>query len=219
MRFIYISATVIIFVWLGQCTLELADSAPTRVMMVMRITGVPNSVTGILFHFRIYDTIFEVFVFTVAVLGVQHYLPRQPEAMTIYHASHDTIVILARIGAMVAGLVALELAIRGHLAPGGGFAAGVAGGTCIGLIAVTSEHWRSRERHEKWHASLWEKCSVLLFLGLSVPILAGVEFPRGYYGTLLSGGATPLLNFLIAFKVAIGSWTILYMFIRFRGLL
>ena len=41
--------------------------------------------------------------------------------------------MLARLGATIAALVSIELMLRGHLSPGGGFAAGVAGGTAIGL--------------------------------------------------------------------------------------
>lgn len=40
-------------------------------------------------------------------------------------------VVLARLGATIAAIVGIELAIRGHLSPGGGFAVGVAGGTAI----------------------------------------------------------------------------------------
>lgn len=219
MRYLYIGVIMAIFIRLGLLPAQTGGLVADRVVRVVEGSGVPNAVTGILLHFRLYDTVFEVFVFTVAVLGVQQYLTRHRETAEVFHVSDDSIVILARIGAMIAGLVALELALRGHLGPGGGFAAGVAGGTCIGLVAVTSEHPRLRERHEKWRASVWEKSSVLVFLVLSIPILAGMEFPKGQLGSLISGGAIPWLNFLIAFKVAIGSWTILHLFIRFRGLL
>jgi len=219
MRYLYIAVISGVFIWLGLLPSEWVGPAPDRIIRVVEGAGVPNAVTGILLHFRLYDTIFEVFVFTAAVLGVQQYLTRDREAPEVYHISDDSIVILARIGAMIAGLVALELAIRGHLGPGGGFAAGVAGGTCIVLVAVTSEQVRLKKGHERWRAAVWEKSSVLIFMALTVPVLSGMEFPKGGFGALLSGGAIPWLNFLIAFKVAIGSWTILHLFIRYRGLL
>jgi multisubunit Na+/H+ antiporter MnhB subunit len=38
-------------------------------------------------------------------------------------------------------------------------------------------------------------------------------------GALLSGGVIPLLNILVAVKVALGSWAVILVFIRYRGLL
>jgi multicomponent Na+:H+ antiporter subunit B len=123
------------------------------------------------------------------------------------------------LGATIAALVGIELAIRGHLSPGGGFAAGVAGGTAIGLIAITSSPESMQAIYQKWHAAAWEKVSVLVFIVLSVVTLAGIELPHGELGTLFSGGVVPLLNILVALKVALGSWAVVLIFIRYRGLL
>jgi multicomponent Na+:H+ antiporter subunit B len=49
--------------------------------------------------------------------------------------------------------------------------------------------------------------------------LVGVELPPGDFGGLLSGGVIPLMNVLVALKVALGSWAITLLFIRHRGLL
>ncbi|MGF1540481.1 MAG: cation:proton antiporter, partial [Pleurocapsa sp.] len=38
-------------------------------------------------------------------------------------------------------------------------------------------------------------------------------------GALFSGGMIPLLNVLVAIKVALGSWAAILLFIRYRGLL
>ena len=73
----------------------------------------------------------------------------------------------------------IELAIRGHLSPGGGFAAGVAGGTAIGLIAVTSSYQWMQDIYHRWHAATWEKVSVLVFIVLAVITLSGIELPHG----------------------------------------
>ncbi|MCY7367632.1 MAG: cation:proton antiporter, partial [Chamaesiphon sp.] len=35
----------------------------------------------------------------------------------------------------------------------------------------------------------------------------------------VSGGFIPILNVLVAIKVALGSWTVMLLFIRYRGLL
>ncbi len=73
--------------------------------------------------------------------------------------------------------------------------------------------------YERWRAAAWEKVSVLIFIVLAVLTLVGIELPPGQFGTLLSGGVIPLLNILVALKVALGSWAITLLFVRYRGLL
>ncbi|MEM9767432.1 MAG: cation:proton antiporter, partial [Cyanobacteria bacterium P01_D01_bin.71] len=41
----------------------------------------------------------------------------------------------------------------------------------------------------------------------------------GVPGTLISGGWVPILNVLVALKVALGAWAAILVFIRYRGLL
>jgi multicomponent Na+:H+ antiporter subunit B len=96
----------------------------------------------------------------------------------------------------------------------------VAGGTAIGLIAITaaSPEWM-QAIYERWRAAAWEKGSVLIFIALAVLTLVGVALPPGRAGTRLSGGTIPLLNILVALKVALGSWAVTLLFIRDRGLL
>jgi len=126
-------------------------------------------------------------------------------------------VLLARIGAMVSALIFLELAIRGHLAPGGGFAAGVAGGSAIGLVTLTEDIHSVHAFYQHWHIASVEKVIVLLILLAGVIFLLLPDLQPGGYP--LSAIAIPVLNILIAAKVAIGSWTIVLLFIRHRGLL
>ena len=186
---------------------------------IVRDSGVSNTVSGIIFRNRLYDTIFEVVVFTIAVLGVRFLLADEIPTEKVYQFSDRPSVVLARLGATIAALVGFELAIRGHLSPGGGFAAGVAGGTAIGLIAITSSSVWMEGIYKKWHAATWEKVSVLIFIVLAVITLCGLELPVGELGTLFSGGIIPVLNILVAIKVALGSWAVILLFIRYRGLL
>jgi multicomponent Na+:H+ antiporter subunit B len=76
-----------------------------------------------------------------------------------------------------------------------------------------------RSVYQKWNAAVWEKISVLVFIVLSVITLAGYELPFGEMGALVSGGIVPILNILVAVKVALGSWAVVLIFIRYRGLL
>jgi multicomponent Na+:H+ antiporter subunit B len=186
---------------------------------VVTESGVPNAVSGIILRNRLYDTIFEVIVFTIAILGSNYLLSNENPSCTIYQFKDQPSIILARLGATIAALVGIELAIRGHLSPGGGFAAGVAGGTAIGLIAITSSYPWMQEIYLRYHAAIWEKVSVLIFIVLAVITLSGIELPHGELGALFSGGILPILNILVAVKVALGSWAVVLIFIRYRGLL
>ncbi len=220
MKWLYIAAGIALYIKIliiPNPELELSDIS--IVESIVQDTGVPNAVSGIIFRNRLYDTIFEVIVFTIAVLGVRYLLANeQPINMVLQFTDHPS-VVLARLGATIACLVGIELALRGHLSPGGGFAAGVAGGTAIGLIAITSVSEWMQAIYKRWQAATWEKISVLIFIVLAVITLSGLELSHGELYSLLSGGIIPVLNILVAVKVALGSWAVILVFIRYRGLL
>jgi len=158
-------------------------------------------------------------VFTIASMGAKFLMANETPVGHVHQFTDHPSIVLARLGAIIAAMVCIELAIRGHLSPGGGFAAGVAGGTAIGLVAIPSSSEHMEELYHRWGAATWEKISVLIFIVLAVFILIGFELPKGELGTLLSGGLLPILNILVALKVALGSWAAILLFIRYRGLL
>lgn len=220
MKWVYLIIGILLYIKM----LILPDPGPGTadlaiVEAIVQDSGVPNAVAGIIFRNRLYDTIFEVLVFTIAIMGARFLLADEQPAPTVYQFTDEPSVVLARLGATIAALVSIELAIRGHLSPGGGFAAGVAGGTAIGLIAITSSPEWMAGIYQRWHAAIWEKVSVLVFIVLAVVTLLGVDLPPGALGTLLSGGMIPLLNILVAIKVGLGSWAIVLLFTHYRGLL
>jgi multicomponent Na+:H+ antiporter subunit B len=220
MKWVYMAAGIalyIIFIVMPNHSPELLDLS--IVESVVKDSGVPNAVTGIILRNRLYDTIFEVVVFTIAVMGARFLLADETLSCTIRQFTDQPSIVLARLGATISSLVGIELAIRGHLSPGGGFAAGVAGGTAIGLIAITSSPDWMQAIYQRWRAAMWEKVSVLAFIVLAVITLVGLELPYGEVGTLFSGGVIPLLNILVAVKVALGSWSVILVFIHYRGLL
>ncbi|MDJ0616792.1 MAG: Na(+)/H(+) antiporter subunit B [Calothrix sp. MO_192.B10] len=220
MKWIYIAVGVALYIKMLVFPNPGMDSAELSIVeSIVQDTGVPNTVSGIIFRNRLYDTIFEVVVFTLAIMGVRFLLANEQPSCTIYQFSDRPSIILAQLGAIIAALISVELAIRGHLSPGGGFAAGVAGGTAIGLVAITSStEWMERIYH-RWRAATLEKISVLIFIILAVITLIGYELPHGEIGALFSGGTIPLLNILVTIKVALGSWAAILLFIRYRGLL
>lgn len=220
MKWLYILAGIALFLKILFIPHQFTDILPFPIVeTVVKEGGVPNSVAVIIFRNRLYDTIFEVIVFTIAILGAGFLLAKEKPSNTVYSFTDEPSVVLARLGATITALVSIELAIRGHLTPGGGFAAGVAGGTAIGLVAITSSTEWMQSIYRNWHAAAWEKISVLIFVVISAITLAGLEIPHGELGALVSGGVIPILNILVAIKVALGSWAVLLLFIRYRGLL
>lgn len=219
MKWIYIAAGILLYLKFLIMPNPAPDLSLSIVESVVQDTGVPNAVSGIIFRNRLYDTIFEVIVFTIAIMGTYFLLANEKPSAKVEQFTDQPSIVLARLGATISALVSIELAIRGHLSPGGGFAAGVAGGTAIGLVAITSSPEWMQAIYQRWHAATWEKVSVLIFIILAVVTLAGGELPHGELGALVSGGVIPLLNILVAVKVALGSWAVILVFIRHRGLL
>ncbi|EHC12195.1 Na(+)/H(+) antiporter subunit B [Fischerella thermalis] len=219
MKWVYIIAGISLYVKMLVIPNPAPDLSISIVESIVQDSGVPNAVSAIIFRNRLYDTIFEVVVFTIAILGASFLLANERPSCIIYQFTDQPSIVLARLGATIAALVGIELAIRGHLSPGGGFAAGVAGGTAIGLVAITSSSQWMQAIYKRWHAATWEKVSVLIFTVLAVITLVGLELPHGELGALVSGGVIPILNILVAVKVALGSWAVILVFIRYRGLL
>ncbi|MDM7953011.1 MAG: Na(+)/H(+) antiporter subunit B [Cyanobium sp. CZS 25K] len=182
-------------------------------------TDVPNLVSGVILHTRLYDTIAEVVVFTLASIGVRFLLAGEPTKTSIRAIDDAPSVVLCQLGATIAALIGVELALRGHLSPGGGFAAGVAGGTAIGLVLISGSARLSEQLYRRYRADLWEKAAVVAFVLLSALALEGIPLPGGAFGSLASGGWIPLLNLLVALKVTLGSWAMVQQFVRHRGLL
>jgi multicomponent Na+:H+ antiporter subunit B len=220
MKWIYLVAGIAFFLKMLWFTNPDSDLANAEIVAsIVRDTGIPNAVSGIIFRNRLYDTIFEVVVFTVAIMGVRHLLADEQPSPTVHQFTDQPSIVLARLGATITSLVCVELMLRGHLSPGGGFAAGVAGGTAIGLVAITSPSDWMEGIYKRWRAAILEKLSVLVFIVLAVLTLSGWAVPLGEFGGLISGGSIPLLNILVAVKVALGSWAAILLFIRYRGLL
>ena len=220
MKWIYIAAAIALYLKMLVFPSPAGETAELSIVeLVVEDSGVANAVSGIIFRNRLYDTIFEVVVFTISIMGVRFLLADEQPSCTVYQFTDDPSIVLARLGATIAALVSIELAIRGHLSPGGGFAAGVAGGTAIGLVAITSSSRWMESIYQRWKAATLEKVSVLIFIVIAVLSLIGLELPHGQLGTLLSGGWIPVLNILVALKVALGAWAAILIFIRYRGLL
>jgi len=171
--------------------------------------GVRNAVAAVVLGARLWDTLIEVLVFAMAMVGVRIALrplgkaqepPPVPESHLLSQAADLLIGPIA--------VFALYLAASGHLGPGGGFPAGAILGSGLLLLALaqgtkrlaSNIHERGLERLE------YGVVALLIFGGMGVA-LAG------------SPGSPWLItaNLLIGLEVAIGAWVVLHRFVAHRG--
>ena len=219
MTWLYLLAAIVLFAAPLASPLP-GDAAVADLIRALALqTQVPNLVSGVILHTRLFDTVAEVVVFTLAAIGVKLVLAGQPARQRIRGLEDPPSQVLCELGSTIAALVAAELALRGHLSPGGGFAAGVAGGTAIGLQLISGGAERSERLFVRYRADLLEKAAVLGFLLVALLALLGINPATGRFGELLSGGWIPLLNILVAVKVTLGSWSMVQRLVRHCGLL
>jgi multicomponent Na+:H+ antiporter subunit B len=219
MTWLYLLAAIALFAAPLASPLSSEAAAEELIRSLALQTQVPNLVSGVILHTRLFDTVAEVVVFTLAAIGVRLVLAGQPGRQRIRGLEDPPSQVLCELGSTIAALVAAELALRGHLSPGGGFAAGVAGGTAIGLQLISGGAERSERLFERFRADLLEKGAVLGFLLIALLALLGMTPVTGRFGELLSGGWIPLLNILVAVKVTLGSWSMVQRLVRHCGLL
>ena len=193
--------------------MEQVVPAPLSVNALVDQFGVPNVVTPIVLDLRLYDTVGEVIVFTLASMGVHHLLSGETAERDLKPAEDEAAVVLFRLVAILNTLIAVELAVRGHLSPGGGFAAGVAGGTALALVLLFGGSADAMGAYRRIHAETLEESAVLIFIVLSLLLLEGFNLPTGQYGAVLSGGLLPILNVLVGLKVTLGSWGMIQRFL------
>jgi len=188
------------------CFLVLAKADFSKAFSAFEDLLVENPVTQIYLFNRLYDTVFEVLVFSLAVLGVSMHSSLLPSPPTIRVIADVSIRIFARFIAFFLMVSSLYLALEGYRSPGGGFSAGVAGGTAFALIGMVEEFDEFERKFTRWKAPIAEKFSAVLFLAVAAFSFFGVPL------------ITPL-NVVVYAKVAFGSWMIVYCFIKHRGLL
>ena len=218
MKYLYISIYVLLFTVLILADYPVLQADEQVAITLFQETGVPNAVSGILLRNRLFDTVCEVMVFAVAVMTANILLSQHAPPRKMHYIQDDITLILFRLGTTIAALICLELALRGHLSPGGGFAAGVAGATAMGLVAISSDPTKIQATFDKKHLKTWEKVSVFLFIGCSVLTLLNIQLSGLFTEAEVSSIMIPILNILITIKVAIGACAIMLAFIRYRGL-
>jgi multicomponent Na+:H+ antiporter subunit B len=187
-------------------------------------TGASNLVAAVYLSERLYDTLFELLVFSVAVLGVRFYLGERREAAISKPIPESHVVrASAEILFPLILLLGLYVTLLGHLSPGGGFAGGVVAASglilcsiALGAEVVARRYHKARLERLEWGLPLAVLIWASLPLAFGMPLLAD-PLPRGEAGRLLSAGSIPIYNALIGLKVFIGAWLVVHAFIRHRG--
>lgn len=183
------------------------------------IAAIPNSVTAVILGSRLFDTIGEVVVFSIAGLGVKILLSNQ-KSECIFIGIQDPIIInLLDFVALLSGFLAVELAIRGHISPGGGFAAGVAGSTAVTLLMVTGRLQVIEDYYSNANAAVVEKLAVVVFILIALMSFSSSIYPLSIFSWVPQNIYIPALNITAGLKVTIGTWSVIRLFINKRGIL
>jgi len=182
-------------------------------------TSIPNVVTSVILGTRLFDTIGEVTVFTVAGLGVKILLHEENREERFIAIDDRVIRILLEFAALLSGFLAVDLAVKGHLTPGGGFASGVAGATAITLLMISGRLQQVEQFYFGANAAAVEKAAVIIFMLLALASFAALLHPLSIFSSIPSTIYIPALNIVAALKVTIGSWSILRLFVLKRGVL
>lgn len=196
----------------------------TAEVIRLTATGAANRVAAIVLDIRLYDTLFELFAFSVAVLGVRRFL-RRTAGPAVEESLVESHVVRRAAYVLLPPMLVLGayLACFGHLSPGGGFGGGAVAATGVLLVSVAlgADLLAQRFRDERLERLEAVVLVVLLIIALipaawSRPLLANL-LPPGQPGSLLSAGTIPIYSVLIALKVFAGAWAVVHFFVRHRG--
>lgn len=157
---------------------------PHAVANHLAASGVAHPITAVLLNFRGYDTLLEIAVLLLALLGVLALV--KSNAASDSHPAHPLLQTLARLLAPLMVLVAGYLLWVGAIAPGGAFQAGAvlaAAGVLLRLAGLLPA-WATPRLLLRAGLSL----GLLVFVGVAAALLghgALLEYPRALAGGLI----------------------------------
>ena len=198
---------------------SLARDTEAIVSYLNLYTNIPNAVTSVILVTRLFDTIGEVTVFTIAGLGVKILLHCEDSEEKFVGIDDQVVCLLLDFAALLSCFLAIDLALKGHLTPGGGFASGVAGATSITLLMVTGRLQKVEDFYFKANAPAIEKFAVVCFMIAAMATFCSFLYPSSVFSSIPPQLYIPALNIIAALKVTIGSWSILRLFVIKRGVL
>jgi multisubunit Na+/H+ antiporter MnhB subunit len=186
-RWLLLPLLLALTVGLGYAVLSLPDSAQGLRNMVSektQVSGVSNPVTAVLLNFRGYDTLLEMVVLLLALLGVWSLDVPALRPETLPNPVLDTLV---RLLVPVLILCAAYLLWVGAHAPGGAFQAGALLGASGVLLLLAA--WRLEAALAAWPLRLALLAGPGIFLATAVftVLLKGrvLEYPRAQAGILI----------------------------------
>ncbi len=179
--------------------------------------GSANIVSAIYLNFRLYDTLFELLIFSVAVSGVVFYSKRIRESGEIV-PDKSSLVRLELFAFGIAGIVwGSYTALTGHLQAGGAFSGGAIGASGVVVLTLALGSAKVHALSEKMKLEFLE--NLVIFVMLIYVIFGNIHggffspgFCVGKVGDFFSGRGALLLNSSIGFKVFVGAWIIFYEF-------
>jgi multisubunit Na+/H+ antiporter MnhB subunit len=172
---------------LGWAMLDLPPHAlrlPVEVAAKIAESGVEHPVTAVLLNFRGYDTLLEVAVLLLALLGVLALA--QPHAARAAAPAHPLLQTLARLLAPLMVLVAGYLLWVGAIAPGGAFQAGAVLGAAGVLLRLAGllPTWAAPGRLLRGGLAL----GLLVFVAVALAVLGQgslLQYPQALAGGLI----------------------------------
>lgn len=160
------------------------DGLSVEVAANLDQSGVSNPVTAVLLNFRAYDTLLEMCILLVALLGVWSLSDKQAQRDAPAGLVLDA---LARFLTPLLILVAAYVLWTGAFAPGGAFQAGAVLGAAAVLLLLTG--WRPGPRFSQLPLKLILVTGLVLFLAiaLATAVTTGqlLEFAPNRAGTLI----------------------------------
>lgn len=189
---------------LGAALLELGSPAATLAPLVagtLAQSGVTHPVTAVLLNFRGYDTLLEIAVLLIALIGLTA-VAHRGEAPAATAAVEPVLTTLARLAAPLMVLVAVYLLWAGAFRPGGAFQAGAVLAAAAVLLHLT-------RLLPAWAApGAWLRAGLaggfLLFLAIAAALLAEgalLKYPPAQAGLLIlaiESGLTVSLGLILA---------------------
>jgi len=167
--------------------------------------GYQNTVTTIYLKDRMYDTIFEVLIFSLVVAGVVSH--HRNLSYSTSDIEEDIVKRISDFFGFLVMIFSLYMAITGHKYPGGGFTAGVAGGTALMLMGFSRGFENFEAEFEKYKVDIVEKTLVAIIVSTSI-----IEFWLKVDRLII------IQNVLIYFKVMAGTWIMIYNLMKHRGI-
>jgi multicomponent Na+:H+ antiporter subunit B len=215
MKYIVIVSLILILLMIIPETMNV-KLPETNVQEIAKYNNIPNTVTAIYLRERLFDTIFEVVVFSIAVFGINFFHTSDTRPSFYIEKSFSRVTTFS---GFIMFIASVYLAVFGHLSPGGGFSAGVAGGTSVLLMSLGEDPQKLKEQYKRINPEIQEKISILLIVAASIVEFAFELPPSKNFGSLFSGGMIPIQSILIFIKVAAGTWVLTHNLTEHRGTL